>query len=301
MLAVWHYESFLMDIVYVRDLRINALIGVYEWERRIDQEINVNIEMGWDNRQAAETDDLKYALSYKEAAQLTKEFVNNSAYELVETLAEKIAELLLEKMAVNWVKVSVGKPFAVTDSAEVGVSIERYRQEKNIKVFIDIGSNINREENIQSCVDQLRQDFPDIIFSKAYESESLGFEGDPFINITAGFETDLSYPDLKFHLKNIENKHARERNRNSKFISRTLDLDVILYGNQVLQPEYDVPRAEILKYPFVLFPLAEIAPDVIHPQQKVAISELAKATELKKSTLKEIPSFPVFKPLSDLK
>lgn len=287
-----------MDIVYVRDLRISALIGVYEWERRINQEINVNIEMGWDNRQAAETDDLKYALSYKEAAQLTKELVSKSAYKLVETLAEKIAELLLEEMAVNWVKVTVGKPYAVTDSTEVGVSIERYRQEKNIKVFVDIGSNINREENIQSCVDQLRQDFPSIIFSKAYESESLGFEGDPFINISAGFETDLSYPDLKFHLKNIENKHARERVRHTKYISRTLDVDVVLYGNQVLQPEYDVPRSEILKYPFVLFPLAEIAPDIIHPQQKVAISELAKATELKISTLKEVANFPVYQALT---
>ena len=289
-----------MDIVYVRDLRINAVIGVYEWERRIDQEINVNIEMGWDNRQAAETDDLQYALSYKEAAQLTKQFVKESKFELVETLAEKIAELLLEKMAVNWVKVTVGKPFAVTDSAEVGVSIERYRQEKNVKVFIDIGSNINREENIQSCVNQLRADFPGIVFSKAYESESLGFEGDPFINITAGFETDLSYPDIKFYLKNIENKHARERSRDNKFISRTLDVDVVLYGNQVLQPEYDVPRSEILKYPFVLFPLAEIAPDVIHPQQKIAISELVKATELKNDMLTEVKDFPSYPPVSEL-
>ena len=289
-----------MDIVYVRDLRINAVIGVYEWERRIDQEINVNIEMGWDNRQAAETDDLQYALSYKEAAQLTKKFVKESQFELVETLAEKIAELLLEKMAVNWVKVTVGKPFAVTDSAEVGVSIERYRQEKNIKVYIDIGSNINREDNIQSCVNQLRKDFPDIVFSKAYESDSIGFDADPFINLTAGFETDLSYPDLKFYLKNIENKHARERSRDTKFISRTLDVDVILYGNQVLHPEYDVPRSEILKYPFVLFPLAEIAPHVMHPQQKTTIADLAKATELKKDTLIELKDFPQYPPIADL-
>lgn len=289
-----------MDKVYIRDLRMNAVIGIYEWERRIDQEINVNIEMGWDNRQAAETDDIQYALSYKEAAQLTKEFVKNSAFELVETLAEKIAELLLEKMAVNWVKVAVGKPYAVTDSVEVGVSIERYRQEKNIKVFIDVGSNINREENIQSCVNQLRQDFPGIIFSKAYESESVGFDGGPFINITAGFETDLSYPDLKFHLKNIENRHARERSRNNKYTSRTLDIDVVLYGNQVLQPEYDVPRSEILKFPFVLFPLAEIAPDVIHPEQKIAISELVKATELNKNTLTELSGFPLYPLIEDL-
>ena len=288
-----------MDIVYIRDLKINAVIGIYEWERRIDQEININIEMGWDNRQAAETDDINYTLNYKEAANLVKAFVKESEFELVETLSEKLAELLLEKMAVTWVKVSVGKPFAVTDSKEVGVSIERYRQEKNIKVFIDIGSNINREENIQSCVNQLMQDFPGIVFSKAYESESVGFKADPFINMAAGFETDLSYPDLKFHLKNIENKHARERSRNTKFISRTLDIDVVLYGNQVLQPEYDVPRSEILKYPFVLFPLAEIAPKITHPQQKKTISELVKATELDDSSLTEVKDFPVFKPISN--
>ena len=283
-----------MDIVYIRDLRLDAVIGIYEWERRINQEINVNLEMGWDNRQAADTDDIQYTLNYKEAAQLVKDLVAKSEYQLVETLAEKIAELLLEEMAVNWIKVSVGKPFAVSDSKEVGVTIERYRQEKSVMVYLDIGSNINREENIQSCVNQLSKDFPDIIFSKAYESDSLGFEGDPFINITAGFETDLSYPDLKFYLKNIENKHARKRSRNNKFISRTLDVDVVLYGKHVLQPEYDVPRSEILKFPFVLFPLAEIAPEVMHPQQKKTIAELAKATELDKSTLTELNGFPIF-------
>lgn len=116
-----------MDIVYIRDLRIDAVIGIYDWEKQIHQQINVNLEMGWDNKKAAETDDIQYTLNYKEAAKLVKDLVQKSEFELVETLAEKIAELLLDKMNIPWIKVSLGKPMAVTDSKEVGVTIERSR------------------------------------------------------------------------------------------------------------------------------------------------------------------------------
>ena len=116
-----------MDIVYIRDLRIDAVIGIYDWERRINQQINVNVEMGWDNRKAAQSDDIKDTLNYKEAAKLVKDLVDRSEFQLVEALAEHIAELLLDKMNIPWIKVSLGKPMAVTDSAEVGVIIERTR------------------------------------------------------------------------------------------------------------------------------------------------------------------------------
>ena len=114
-----------MDIVYIRDLRIDAVIGIYEWEKRIKQQININIEMGWDNSVPAASDDIKDTLNYKASAKLIKDLVNSTKYELVETLAEKIAELLLKEMKIPWVKVQVGKPMAVTDSKEVGVIIER--------------------------------------------------------------------------------------------------------------------------------------------------------------------------------
>ncbi len=117
-----------MDIVYIRDLKINAVIGIYEWEQRIKQQINVNLEMGWDNRPAAQSDNIKDTLNYKEAANLVKALVKENEFELVEALAEHIANLLLEKMNIPWIRVTLGKPMAVTDSREVGVSIERTRE-----------------------------------------------------------------------------------------------------------------------------------------------------------------------------
>ncbi len=163
-----------------------------------------------------------------------------------------------------------------------------------VAVYLDIGSNIDREANIQSCVEVLRYKFPDIVFSKAYESEAFGFTGDAFINMSAGFETDLSYSELKAFLKGIENQHARKRS-NTKYISRTLDVDVLLYGDSILHPDNDVPRAEILKFPFVLFPLAEIAADVMHPEEKQTIAVLANESELDKNTITEISDFPVLR------
>jgi len=161
-----------------------------------------------------------------------------------------------------------------------------------ITVCLDIGSNIDRRKNIQSCVNQLYQDFPDIVFSKAYESEAFGFDGDPFINLSARFQTNLDYQTLKTYLKNLEDKHSRARDDNEKFISRTLDADVLLFGDLILQPDVDLPRAEILKFPFVLFPLSEISGDVIHPQEKKSITQIIKESSLDKSTLTEIINFP---------
>lgn len=118
-----------MDIVYVRDLKLDARIGIYEWEKRIQQKIRVDLEMAWDNRIPAASDDIKDTLNYKTAAKLVMQLVEKDHYELVERLAETIADTLMHELKVPWVKVTVGKPGAVRGSSEVGVRIERGNRE----------------------------------------------------------------------------------------------------------------------------------------------------------------------------
>ncbi len=114
-----------MDIVYVRDLRLDARIGIYEWEKRILQKIRIDLEMAWDNRIPAASDNIKDTLNYKTAAKRVMQLVESTHYELVERLAETIAETLMQELRMPWIQVTVGKPGAVRGSSEVGVKIER--------------------------------------------------------------------------------------------------------------------------------------------------------------------------------
>ena len=114
-----------MDIVYISDLRIETIIGIYEWEREIRQIINIDLKMATDNRKAAATESIEDALNYKAVAKRLIQFVEESEFQLVETLAERIAEIILEEFAVDWLRLKLGKPGAVTGSKEVGVIIER--------------------------------------------------------------------------------------------------------------------------------------------------------------------------------
>lgn len=158
---------------------------------------------------------------------------------------------------------------------------------KLVQVYLSIGSNIDRENNIRSCMTRLRQDYPDIIFSTIYETPAVGFDGDPFLNLAAGMQTSLSPQDIDRYLKRIEDEHKRSRSA-KKFSSRTLDIDLLLYDQLDLHPEMDVPREEITRYAFVLFPLAEIAADIIHPTLNKRISELAEASCLNADQLKPV-------------
>lgn len=114
-----------MDIVYLRDLKIPCVIGVWEWERRIKQTVAIDIEMATDARVAARTDHLEDALDYKAVAKHLTNYVSKSEFKLVETLAEKIAETVLTEFKVAWVRVRVNKKGSIRGASAVGVVIER--------------------------------------------------------------------------------------------------------------------------------------------------------------------------------
>ena len=115
------------DIVFIRDLRISTLVGIYEWERRIRQEIRLDIEMGFDITAAAASDSIDDALDYKAVATRVREYVEASRFGLVEALAERIARLVLDEFPVTRVRLVLNKTGAVRGARDVGVIIERSR------------------------------------------------------------------------------------------------------------------------------------------------------------------------------
>lgn len=114
-----------MDIIYLRDLRIDTVIGIYDWERRMKQTVVLDIEMATDIRAAANSDNIEDTLNYKDVAKRLFEYVGQSEFELVETLAERITELILKEFNTSWVKLTLNKKGALRGVRDVGVIIER--------------------------------------------------------------------------------------------------------------------------------------------------------------------------------
>ena len=140
--------------------------------------------------------------------------------------------------------------------------------------FISIGSNINRERNISSALDALQRAFGILKHSSIYESASEGFTGDAFYNLVSAFHCEKDADDIAQQLKNIETEHGRVRST-EKFSSRTLDIDLLLYGQQIIHTDnLTIPHKDILNYAFVLEPLVEIAPDQQHPVNKLNYAQL---------------------------
>jgi dihydroneopterin aldolase len=118
-----------MDIVFIRELKVDTLVGIYDWERRMRQQVVLDIDMGADIARAAKSDKIEDTLDYKAVAKRVTQFVRESEFQLVETLAEKIAELVMQEFRVPWVKVTLNKPGAVSGSRSVGVIVERGKKD----------------------------------------------------------------------------------------------------------------------------------------------------------------------------
>ncbi len=157
------------------------------------------------------------------------------------------------------------------------------------RVYVSIGSNIERDKNIRGGVADLQAHFGALTLSAVYESESVGFDGDNFYNLVAAFETDEVVSKVAQTLHEIENAHGRTR-EGPRFSSRTLDIDMLLYDDLVMHDgKLELPRDEITKNAFVLWPLAEIAPDLKHPVLKKSFAELWAAFNKDKQPLWPVP------------
>lgn len=114
-----------MDIIFLKGLTIETVIGIYDWEREIRQTVIIDLEMATDIRKAAETDDIVHTLDYKAVSKRVIGFVEESSFQLVETLAEKITEILIQEFGVPWVRLTLNKRGAISGASDVGILIER--------------------------------------------------------------------------------------------------------------------------------------------------------------------------------
>ncbi|NOR40646.1 MAG: 2-amino-4-hydroxy-6-hydroxymethyldihydropteridine diphosphokinase [Gammaproteobacteria bacterium] len=156
------------------------------------------------------------------------------------------------------------------------------------RIYISLGSNIDRESNTRAGVKALRERFGELELSSVYESEAVGFEGDAFYNMVIACNVTEDVHSTNQVLRDIEDDNGRDRS-GPKFSSRTLDLDLLLYDDLVLDElGLKIPREEILHNAFVLWPLAEIAPQLTHPEAGKSYADLWQAFDKTRESLKPI-------------
>ncbi len=154
------------------------------------------------------------------------------------------------------------------------------------QVYLGIGSNIDRESSIRHGLNGLESCYGELQVSPIYESEAYGFDGDDFYNLVVGFETNLEIEEIEMQLKEIETQSGRKKGESS-YCPRTLDIDLLLYGDLVSE-EHDLPRADVVEYAFVLKPLYDIAPKLIHPVKKKSIKALWQEFDDPQQQIKDV-------------
>lgn len=147
------------------------------------------------------------------------------------------------------------------------------------RVFVSVGSNVRPEENLRLACGELVRRFGGLDLSSVYRNPPVGFDGEDFLNLVAAFDTDCNPEEVVAELEEIHQLAGRQRG-GERYGPRTLDLDLLLYDDLVREgPPLTLPRDDVLKYDFVLGPLAELAPDLLHPVDGRRLAELWEAFE----------------------
>ena len=143
-----------------------------------------------------------------------------------------------------------------------------------VEAYLGLGSNRDRYQCISAGLDAIERQFGAVKISPVFESESIGFEGSLFLNLVVAVETELSVAELDAWCKSVEKQNGHDHG-SPKYSPRTLDIDILLYGDLVgVVDGVELPRGEIVQNAFVLWPLAELIPDRLHPALKLSYSEL---------------------------
>ncbi|APM38346.1 2-amino-4-hydroxy-6-hydroxymethyldihydropteridine diphosphokinase [Clostridium kluyveri] len=275
-----------MDIIYIKDLEVYAYHGVNQAEKDLGQRFLISLKMFLDLSEAAYKDDLSKTVNYSELCfEIEKEF-KRKRYNLIEKSAQSLAYFILKKYEiVKGVEVKVKKPWAPIGKPLdwVAVEIDRWWH----KAYIAVGSNMgNKEKNIQDAIHNINcSPYNKVIkVSRLYNTKPVGYvEQEDFLNGALEIKTLMAPKKLMEFLLDVEKTLKRERT--IKWGPRTIDLDIILYDNMVTcEEEIVIPHPRMQERLFVLKPLCDIAPYMVHPLLKTRIIDLTRELE-KKETL----------------
>jgi 2-amino-4-hydroxy-6-hydroxymethyldihydropteridine diphosphokinase len=256
-----------MDRIVVRDLLVRCVLGVTDEERREKQDVVINLVLFADLRPPARSDRIEDAVNYRTIKKRIVSVVESSSYRLVEALAERVAALCLDEPRVAEVLVRVDKPSVLRFARTVGVEILRGRDGgAGERVFVGVGSNIEPEENVRRALGLLAREVRVRAVSTFYRTPAIGDSGGPpFLDGVVEVSTTLPPRALKLDvLRRIEAQLGRRRGAD-RYAPRTIDLDLLLYGDRVETDGLVLPDPDIAARPFLALALFELAPALVLP------------------------------------
>lgn len=283
------------DLITLSGLKIQCIIGIFDWERKQKQDVVIDLKFPTDIPKAARFDRISDATDYKIIAKTTIAFVEKSRFQLIETLAERLASLLLLKFGMSEIWLRVSKPGAVRGSQNVGIEITRQNSSFDAGlVYFSLGSNLNPAYHLKNALRELDSKFGLIKVSHAYETSPVGARKKQpnFWNMVVAVNADEKPKTIREWIGKLEKKEDRIRTKDPNG-SRTLDVDLILWKNQVIRgKDFEIPHLDIRTKAFVLFPLLEISPQLVMPGTDNTLIELAHSFEDKRQTLHQLRNLP---------
>ncbi|MCR5691769.1 MAG: 2-amino-4-hydroxy-6-hydroxymethyldihydropteridine diphosphokinase [Eubacterium sp.] len=265
-----------MDQIRIDNLEVYCHHGLLKEENVLGQKFLISLTLETDTRQAGREDDINYSIDYAQVSHFVEGKMKEKNYKLIEAAAEHLAEELLENFSlIQKVRLQIKKPWApiLLPLDTVSVTIEREWKQ----VYLSVGSNLgDREKYIEDAIEALRKDnkIKDLQVSGLIETKPYGVEDQPkFLNGALALKTLYSPEELLERLHEIEK--AGKRERSLRWGPRTIDLDILTYGDEIIQKEnLTIPHIEMHKRLFVLEPLRELSPWLLHPVLHRTVEDL---------------------------
>ena len=286
----------LKDQIHLKGLKISCIIGIFEWERKIKQDVVIDLKFPNNIAGASRRDSIQDTIDYKKISKGIIAYVQKSRFKLIETLAERLAQYLLGQFGLEEVCLRVSKPGAVRGSENVSVEIIRRKNTPSENmVFFSLGSNIQPAVHLQNALKSLKDQYGLWSMSHIYETSPVGGKkSQPFFwNLVAAVKTQEKPEKIRKWIAQLEHTEGRKKTFN-RFGARTLDVDLILWKGLVAQKkDYSLPHPNIATKAFVLFPLLEIAPTLVMPGTRKPLLELAWTFNDRSQKLAQLPYSPL--------